>query len=186
MTNNSDSVRRYVGSLKDLEGRLRAEVVTSPAADQARSILSALEQFSEIVRYLNTRRTTGVLFKLESEGDVQDALYVMLRGWVQDLQYESPTEKAANQHKLLDFAASSARLGIEAKFVRSRDHGKHIFNEIAEDIECYRRLPWLDCLCFFVYDPEFHIPDHLALKREIEIERSYGTRKLVCKLVYKP
>ena len=41
------------------------------------SVLSALQSFTDITRYLNTRRSTGAMLELASEAAVQDALYLM-------------------------------------------------------------------------------------------------------------
>src|SRR5277367_1635454 len=71
------------------------------------AIVSALEQFMECVRYLNTRRSTGARLNLESEDDVQDAIYLMLRPWVTDLAYENPTDKVANRFAIKDFLSKS-------------------------------------------------------------------------------
>ena len=42
------------------------------------AVVAALNEFQECVRYLNTRRTGGAVLRLESEADVQDAIYLML------------------------------------------------------------------------------------------------------------
>ena len=56
-------------------------------------ILSMLERFNEIKRYLNTSRTKDVVMKLESESAVKDAVYIMLKPTVHDLIFENPLEK---------------------------------------------------------------------------------------------
>lgn len=57
------------------------------------SVLAALRSFTDIVRYLNTRRSAGAILDLKNEAAVQDALYLMLRPWVLDLVPENPTDK---------------------------------------------------------------------------------------------
>ncbi len=149
-------------------------------------IISALPQLMECVRYLNTRRSTGAKLNLESEADVQDALYLMLRPWITDLIYENPTSKTGNRFAFKDFIAKSARTVIEAKFIRDETHGKQISKEIHDDIEIYRNHPECEHLIFFIYDPNSLIPNTAALEEEITTSRIYNGRPLYCHLIVKP
>ena len=158
---------------------------TVQADAQAGQIVSALSEFMESVRYLNTRRSETSL-ALTSEAAVQDAIYLMLRPWIPDLVPESPTDRIASRYTIKDFVSVSARAIIEAKFVRDRDHGRSISREIHDDIETYRHDPRCDHLVFFVYDPDVHIPDRNALKRQVETARIYDGRPLHCRLVLMP
>lgn len=149
-------------------------------------ILSALEQFGECVRYLNTRRSTGAKLNLESEADVQDAIYLMVRPWVIDLVHETPTEKIGNRFAIKDFLTKSAKTVIEAKFIRDESHGKQISKEIHDDIEMYRHHPQCEHLVFFIYDPNSLIPNVIALNEEIIASRIYDGKPLYCHLIVKP
>jgi DpnII restriction endonuclease len=150
------------------------------------AILGALDQFMECVRYLNTRRTDGAVLTLDSEAAVQDAIYLMLRPWVHDLTPENPTDRQASRFTIKDFVSKQALTVIEAKFVRDRDHGRTITREMHDDIEMYRNHASCRHLIFFVYDPNALIPDQAALRRQIEIERSYAGSILSCYLLVKP
>ena len=145
-----------------------------------------LNEFSECVRYLNTRRSAGAILTLKSEADVQDAIYLILRPWVRDLIPESPSDKTANRYTIRDFMSRSFKLIVEAKFVRNADHGKHISQEIHDDIECYRHNPNCETIVFFIYDPDGLIPDQRELQRTIEQSRVYDGRPLTCRLIVKP
>ena len=149
-------------------------------------ILQALRQFMECVRYLNTRRSKGAKLDLESEADVQDALYLMLRPWVTDLVSENPMDKVGNRYSVKDFISKSARTVIEAKYVRDAPHGRYIAKELHDDIETYRHHPHCDHLIFFVYDPDSLIPDAGALNAEIATSRVYDGKPLYCHLVVCP
>jgi hypothetical protein len=150
------------------------------------AVLAALNSFTDIVRYLNTRRSKGAILDLSNEGAVQDALYLMLRPWILDLVPETPTEKIANRFSIKDFASRSCRFVVEAKFVRDVAHGKSLAKEINDDIETYRYHPNCDDLIFFIYDPNGHIPDSAALERHVRTSRSYDGRVLRCYGVIKP
>ena len=149
-------------------------------------VLQALKSFTECVRYLNTRRSGGTLLSLDSEAAVQDTLYLMLRPWVSDLVPENPTDKIANRYSIKDFLSRSSRIVIEAKYVRSADHGKSIVKELNDDIETYRYHPHCDDLIFFIYDPDALIPDSAALSRHISSNRVYDEKVLKCHGVIKP
>jgi hypothetical protein len=149
-------------------------------------IISALKQFMECVRYLNTRRSNGAKLNLEGEDDVQDAIYLMLRPWVTDLTHENPTDKIGNRFVIKDFISKSAKTVMEAKFIRDEAHGKQISKELHDDIEMYRHHPQCNYLIFFIYDPNSLIPDVAALTKEIESNRVYDNKTLCCYLVVRP
>ena len=146
-------------------------------------IINALEQFSECLRYLNTRRSAGAVLDISKEAGVQDLIYLMLRPWIYDLVPETPTEKIGNRYSIKDFFIKSLKSVIEVKFVRDESHGKNISKELHDDIENYRHNPNCEHLIFFIYDPDSNIPDVAALKRTIEEERLYSGRALRCHLI---
>lgn len=150
------------------------------------SIVGALENFMECVRYLNTRRSGGAILSLESEADVQDAIYLMLRPWVKDLIPEDPTGRIGNRYAIKDFISMSARTIVEAKFIRDKDHARSISKELHDDIETYRHHQHCDNIIFFMYDPDTHISDCDALKRAIHAGRVYDGRALNVLLIVKP
>jgi hypothetical protein len=149
-------------------------------------VLAALDSFTDVVRYLNTRRSQGAILVLDDEAAVQDVLYLMLRPWIEDLVAEDPNGKVANTFAIKDFVSVSSKIVIEAKFVRDKGHGKAIVKEINDDIETYRYHAACDDLIFFIYDPESHIPDAAALERHVRGGRAYGGKVLRCHAVIKP
>jgi hypothetical protein len=157
-----------------------------PASITVANVCTALGEFSECVRYLNTRRSKGAILALDSEADVQDAMYLILRPWVCDLVPETPTDKTGNRYSIRDFVSRSLRLVIEAKYIRDAEHGKHISKELHDDIEVYRHHLYCETILFFLYDPDSLIPDQRELRRTIEQSRVYDGRPLVCKLIVKP
>ena len=173
------------GSVAELN---RRQTVESSSADvmDAVTIIAALNEFQECVRYLNTRRSTGAVLNLESEADVQDALFLMLRPWIHDLGPENPTDRISNRYSIKDFICHSARTVIEVKYVRDASHGKNISKEMHDDIEVYRHHPRCRTIIFFVYDPNSLIPDQGALRTQIEEPRTYSGKSLRCVLIVKP
>lgn len=185
MTHNSlgallkgiDDMRPSVASFEKNPVRTRVEI---------KELLAALRSFTDIVRYLNTRRSTGAILELTDEAAVQDALYLMLRPWILDLVPENPTDKIANRYNIKDFVSHSNRFVVEVKYVRSADHGKSIASELNDDIETYRYHQSCDDLVFFIYDPDAYIPDAAALERHLQSNRTYDNRILRCHAVIKP
>lgn len=173
-----------VGGLASLSSSQSARTRATDLA--VTDVLAALDEFPECVRYLNTRRSSGAVLSLDSEADVQDALYLILRPWVRDLVPETPTDKTGNRFTIRDFLSRSLRCVIEAKYVRNADHGKGISKEMHDDIEVYRHNPICDTIVFFIYDPDSLIPDQRELRRTIEQSRAYDGRPLSCKLIVKP
>ena len=149
-------------------------------------ILAALNEFQECIRYLNTRRSKGAILKLESEADVQDALYLMLRPWLRDLVHENPTDRIASRYVIKDLLVPSLRTVIEAKYVRDKSHGKSISAELHDDIEMYRRHPLCSYLVFFIYDPDSLIPDQRSLVDAVQEARTYAGKPLHCHVIIKP
>ena len=167
--------------ISTLKSNLREEIIAEQASYL--NIIRALEQFSECVRYLNTRRSGGTILDINNEAGVQDLIYIMLRAWVHDITPETPSEKIANRYSIKDFLIKSAKTVIEAKFVRDNSHGKNISRELHDDIENYRHNPDCQHLIFFIYDPDSNIPDVSALKRTIEEERTYAGKILHCHII---
>jgi hypothetical protein len=178
---------RLCGNISELRDKYGTQSFVGPKVD-ASSIIAALGRFQECVRYLNTRRSAGAVLNLESEADVQDALYLMLRPWVPDLIPENPSERIASRYTIKDFVSRQAKTVIEAKYVRDTDHGKSISKEMHDDIETYRHHSHCDTLIFFIYDPNSLIPDQQRLREQIEEERYYrqSGRTLRCVLIVKP
>ena len=129
-------------------------------------ILAALNSFSDIVRYLNTRRS-GPLLNLDTEAAVQDAMFLMLRPWIIDLIPENPTDRIANRFSIKDFISKTNKIVIEAKYIRDATHGRSIVKELNDDIETYRYHAFCEDLIFFIYDPDGFIPDGAALERHL-------------------
>ena len=88
------------------------------------TVLSALNSFTDIVRYLNTRRSTGAILHLSDEAAVQDVLFLMLRPWMLDLVPETPTDKIANRYSIRDFGITQRSVCYRSKVnVRDAAHG---------------------------------------------------------------
>src|SRR3974390_1234481 len=141
------SAATALGGLARMAPENGAQIVaTTPGVGPA---LLALREFDACVRYLNTRRSSGAVINIQSEADVQDVLYLLLRPWIVDLLYESPGDKSGNRYAIKDFSSASGRFVVDAKFIRDKEHGRLISKELHDDIEMYRMHPRCDHLIFF-------------------------------------
>jgi hypothetical protein len=184
---NDEQLGRILGGLDNVRPSIKKRLATQDAPQiTVDAVLAALHSFTDIVRYLNTRRSRGAILELVDEAAVQDALYLMLRPWILDLVPENPTDKVANRYAIKDFLSRSNRFVIEAKYVRNTDHGKTISRELNDDIETYRYHQFCDDLIFFIFDPDSHIPDSAAVERHLRTSRSYDEKVLRCHAVIKP
>ncbi len=185
---NDDQLGRFLGGLDKVRPSVKERRSTPQDTTQVtvESVLAALHSFSDIVRYLNTRRSRGAILEMDDEAAVQDTQYLMLRPWILDLVPENPTDKVANRYAIKDFLSRSNRFVIEAKYVRNAEHGKTISRELNDDIETYRYHPSCDDLIFFIFDPDSHIPDSTAVERHLGTSRSYDEKILRCHAGIKP
>ncbi len=154
--------------------------------DSPSKVVSALEQFQECVRYLNTRRSEGAIINIRREDDLQDVIFLMLRPWITDLVPENPTDRIASRFVIQDFLSKELNTVVEAKFIRDKTHGRKISEELHDDIETYRKHPNCSELVFFIYDPNSLIPDSVALRRQIQGERNYDGKRVTVYCVVKP
>ena len=178
---------RLLEGVSEVNNKYRVKLApTSAKGLSVQTILLALNEFTECVRYLNTRRSTGAVLDLTNEAAVQDALYLMLGPWILDLTPENPSEKVASRYSIKDFTSKDLQLVIEAKFIRDRDHGKNVSKELNDDIENYRYHQHCVHLIFFIYDPDGNIPDSAALARHLSQPRTYSDKTLNCYCVIKP
>lgn len=186
-SNWAEEQARMCENVTKLREKYGTPPVITPTVGAA-AIVAALNQFQECVRYLNTRRSTGAVLNLETEADVQDAIYLMLRPWLHDLVPENPTDRVANRFTIKDFLSRQARAVIEVKYIRDANHGRGVSKEMHDDIETYRHHAYCDSLIFFIYDPDSLIPDQQKLREQIEEERFYkqSGRTLRCVLIVKP
>jgi hypothetical protein len=185
-TNAANQLREAAAAVRELYPRVPIMGSSTAKEVSVETVVSALEQFAECVRYLNTRRSSGAVIEINKEADVQDVVYLMLRPWVTDLVPENPTDRVASRFVIKDFLSKELATVVEAKYIRDKKHGHDISKEMHDDIEMYRNH--LDCkhLVFFTYDRDAYIPDVAALKRQIEGVRTYSDKHLAVYCVIKP
>jgi hypothetical protein len=121
---------------------------------------------------LTHRRKDAQPLSFSSEYDVQDLLHALLRPWVADIRPEEFTPSYAGSSTRMDFLLPTHSLVIELKFVRDKNHGKRIGDELIIDIEHYRRHPDCKFLWCVIYDPEKLLLNAEGLKTDLDGRRN--------------
>lgn len=131
--------------------------VTNIVLNTIDSILLSLEHVSKILSNFNSgmERWTwkkGKQWKIEDEYDVQNILYLILRSYFDDAEYEDPTPKFGSSSSRLDVKIPSLQTIIEAKFARSKKDFKKIEDEIKIDSVNYIQSTPYKKIIVFIYD----------------------------------
>lgn len=151
--------------------RIRADGPHHDALALVHAVASSLPISSKALTERGPGRPS---FALESEKDLQDLLFFVLRSTFEDTRREEWTPSAAGNAKRVDLAIPSARVLIETKYVRNSQHGRRVADELRVDIESYHTHPSCGILFAIVWDPNRHIPDPTALERDLTASRSKG------------
>lgn len=109
-----------------------------------------------------------VRWLIRSEREVQDILWIILRGFFQDLEFEDTLPKFGHSTYKADFGITSLGLLIEVKFARSASAFKDIEKEVLEDIKPYLSNPdRYKEIIVFIYDDSCSTQEHATTKRAL-------------------
>jgi len=136
-------------------------------ANSVEDILLLLTAFPDCVGYSLNRRSSPIM-PLNNEASVQDLMYFMLRPAIIDLMPEQPIANATRQYSLEDYMCRNLGTIVEAKFVRSKQHGRELKKELHDDIGEYKADANCQHLIFFVYDPNKFVESPTALRKAVE------------------
>jgi len=135
-------------------------------------LTSILNTFPDVVSRLKYRRKGKIALEITDEYDVQDVLYVMLKGAFSTLQYEDPTPKEGLTSTRSDFVINDLNTYIETKFVSEKGQEKTIHDECMLDIQKYGPQENCQKIVFFIYDPNKCIDNQFAFKTSLERNRT--------------
>ena len=177
--------RLTVAAGSDQDGQRQS--LTQYHADlYASTVLVAFDYFHDIAGELAERGHGRSPLLIANEYDVQDVLYAMLKTSLPDLTREEWTPRRANSASRIDLISRAAGLVIETKFVRSANHAHRLSREIRDDIEPYAEHT--DCRreCFFVYDPQHHLPNARQFQQELSGPRSLRNKEYEVTVIVRP
>ncbi len=146
------------------------ESVTKPSSIEE-LLMVLVRGLPRAMHPLTHRRKGAQPLSFSTEYDVQDLLHALLRPWVADIRPEEFTPSYAGSSTRMDFLLPTHSLVIELKFVRDRNHGKRIGDELIIDIEHYRRHPDCKFLWCVIYDTEKLLLNAEGLKNDLEGRR---------------
>jgi len=125
------------------------------------SILLKFESSMKRWRYDDDSSKSPIRWPIQSEREVQDILWLMLRPFFDDLIDEQFLPKLGHSSYKPDFAIPSLRILLEAKFVRKGTDFKKVEKEILEDSVGYlTNTKEYDGIIVFIYDHSCSVQEH--------------------------
>lgn len=143
--------------------------------DKSSLLLQMLDNFPILARFMASRGHGRPNYTIENEYDVQDLLFVAIRGVFDDVRLEDWTPKHAGSSKRIDIVVPSADTVVEVKIVRNPAHCRSIADELKIDIESYHTHSCCKHLLALVYDPKRYIVDPAQIANELSGQRTKGT-----------
>lgn len=132
-------------------------------------LLSQFESCLRRWRWDSSELKMPVRWTIRSEREVQDILWLILRGTFTDLEDEETLPKFGHSTYRADFGIPSIGLLIEVKFARSAGDFKQIEKDIMEDIGPYLRTPerYKEVLVF-IYDDSCSVQEHETTRQALK------------------
>jgi hypothetical protein len=125
------------------------------------AVLSRFEDAMKRWRYDPDERSKPVRWPVDTERQIQDILWLILRSYFYDLVDEETLPKLGHTSYKPDFAIPSLRLFVEAKVVYKREDFKKIEKEIMEDSVGYLTgVQGYDKIIVFIYDKSASVQEH--------------------------
>ncbi|GEM_PF-4421347 len=173
---NMLSLHSYV--LSAIEKINKGIVVRENVLPNLNLLIGILSVFPDAVSRMKYRRKGKSTFEINDEYDVQDILYLMLKGAFSTLQYEDPTSKDGPSSTRADFVIRDLNTYIEAKYISTKGREKEIHDECMLDIQKYGSQP--DCfkIVFFIYDPNKCIDNQFSFRASLEKNRSVEGKEI--------
>jgi len=144
------------------------------SVDETSLLIRLIDNFRIGARILADRSHSRPAFVIENEYDVQDLLFVGIRGVFNDARLEEWTPKHAGNSKRVDIVVPSLGALVETKYIRSRSHARSVADEIKIDIESYHSYHACRSVLVLVYDPNASIPDPEVLETDLSGRRVKG------------
>ena len=132
------------------------------------TITGVLRRFPYIIRELGKRHNRRPpLTDITDEYDVQDVLRGVLAGLFDDVRDEENTPSHAGLRSRMDLLLKHEQIVIETKMTRDNLGQRKVAEELAIDKEFYRSHPDCRTLVCFIYDPNRHLDNPIALETDL-------------------
>jgi hypothetical protein len=136
-------------------------------ANPVEKVVALCRRFQLFVERLQVRQRNRPSYAVADEYDVQDLLHAILKLHFEDVRPEEWTPSYAGNSSRTDFLLPRERTIIEAKMTRSNLGQKEVTNELIVDAARYAKMPHVDNLVCFVYDPSRRCTNPNALEDDL-------------------
>ncbi|MGH8728999.1 MAG: hypothetical protein ACREV9_12795 [Burkholderiales bacterium] len=166
---------------------LRAAVSQTTAAvlQTPATIVHALRQFETSMkrwRWDSEQLQCPVQWRIRSEREVQDILWLMLRPICEDIEDEDTLPKFGHSSYRADFGIPSLGLLIEVKYARSATEFKAIEKQVLEDLVPYLKTPdRYREVVIFIYDASSSVQQHDTTARALRSVPGITDVIIVCR-----
>lgn len=132
-------------------------------------ILSRFEDAMKRWRYDSDKLKKPIRWTIESEREVQDILWLVLRSYFYDLIDEEALPKFGHKFYKPDLAIPSLRLLIEAKYAYQKEDFKKLEQEIMVDAIAYlSNTQDYDKIIVFIYDESSSVQEHGTTTKDLK------------------
>lgn len=109
-----------------------------------------------------------VRWQIDAEREIQDILWIMLRPYFPDLEYEDPLPKVGHAHYRPDLSIPSLRVVVEVKYARKASDFKELESQVMVDSVAYlAKTDRYDRIVVFIYDDSSSNEEHDATRRAL-------------------
>lgn len=153
--------RLHLSFLRDAGG----QYLLVPSVPLLRQIF---ENFGKLARALRQRHGQRQPFEIQDEYDVQDITSGLLKLHFDEVRRETWTPRYAGNASRVDFVLPQTKVVVEAKMTRASLTQRELVDQLIVDRERYANFAECQILFCFIYDPERHIEDRKAIRRDLE------------------
>jgi len=145
----------------------RTVLSPSPNGDVVAQVALLCRRFQLFVDRLQHRQRQRQAFTVDDEYDVQDLMHAILRLHFDDVRPEEWTPSYAGRSSRVDFLLPRERVIVEVKMTRQGLGQREVADELIIDAARYGKVPNVDSLVCFIYDPERRCPNPTALENDL-------------------
>lgn len=145
----------------------RLTLESTPGTKPVDTIVVLCRRFQLFVERLQVRQRNRPPYAVVDEYDVQDLLHAILKLHFEDVRPEEWTPSYAGNSSRIDFLLPRERTIIEVKMTRPNLGQKEVANELIVDVARYTKMPHVDNLICFVYDPSRRCANPNALENDL-------------------
>lgn len=160
----------------------KSEIITK--APYETPLMKIFNRFHLAAKTLEQRYDARNTIIINDEYDTQDLLKTLLSIEFESIKDEEYGPSFAGKRPRIDFYLRIENTGIEVKKVRNQTHAKTINEEIIIDKENYSKIPGMENLYFFIYDPETLLTNRKDFVEDLEKTKPKGYRNL--RIIIKP